>query len=393
MRTLVLLLTLVCVVSPAEAETELAVLGPVGDASNKDLQAVATVLDRGEAGPRNARSVDAACFADAACLATTGAELGTRRVLAVTMQPRAGAQLVVQVALVDVGSKDLIVRRNIAAKAAKDLGPALKKLVDEAPVERAKALFASGNQHYNLGEFDQALEAYKLAYRIKPLPAFLFNIAQCHRKLGQHKEAVAMYQSYLVGIPDAQNKPLVESLIAESRTEIANEEAKAREAEELRMSTEKQKAEEMRRAKEAEARAAAERAKAEQVRIDREREIYDRHPTRVPAIVGGAVGIAAIGVGAYFAVSASDHQDAFDGAGCGDLGRQLGAPVLAQCVEDRDAGKRDALYANILLGSGAALVVTSALLFLIDPGNVERPEQRTVSVGVSPSSVNLMVRW
>src|SRR5213075_837707 len=96
-------------------------------------------------------------------------------------------------------------------------GPALAKLVESVTVEKAKALFAEGNQHYNLGEFQQALEMYKLAYRVKPLPAFQFNIAQCHRKLGQHKDAIAMYQAYLVGVPDATNKDIVESLIAESR--------------------------------------------------------------------------------------------------------------------------------------------------------------------------------
>jgi len=77
----------------------------------------------------------------------------------------------------------------------------VKKFVADARSDRAKAIFAEGNQHFNLGEFAPALEKYKTAYRIKPLAAFQFNIAQCHRKLGQYKEAIAMYQNYLTGVP------------------------------------------------------------------------------------------------------------------------------------------------------------------------------------------------
>ena len=398
MRALMMsILVVVSAVAPALAETELVVLGPAGDPANADVKSVAAVLDRGEAGPRNTRGVDAACATDATCLATAGSELGARRVLGVIVKPRAKGQVVVEVVFVDVVSKEVLARKDIAvaaAKVGKDLCPALKKLADDAPVERAKALFAMGNQHYNLGEFTQALEAYKLAYRIKPLPAFLFNIAQCHRKLGQHREAVAMYQSYLVGVPDASNKALVESLIGESQAElVADEQKEAAQLEAERVAAEKKRAEDMRLAKEADARAAAERAKAEQARIAEERELYDRHPARVWAYVGGGIGVAALVAGGVFGVRAKDAQASFDDAGCGDNSQLLTQTELATCRSDRDRGEQAALMSNVFLVGGGVLLATSALVFLIDPGNVERPTQSRAQLRVTPTSIQAVIRW
>ncbi len=50
---------------------------------------------------------------------------------------------------------------------------------------RAREAYQAASQHYDLGEFQQALELFKEAYRNYEEPAFLFNIAQCHRALGQ----------------------------------------------------------------------------------------------------------------------------------------------------------------------------------------------------------------
>jgi Tetratricopeptide repeat len=45
-------------------------------------------------------------------------------------------------------------------------------------------------------------------------PAFLFNIAQCHRQLGNKQEAIKFYRSYLRKVPDAPNAEEVRKLIA-----------------------------------------------------------------------------------------------------------------------------------------------------------------------------------
>ena len=212
-------MTVIALAAPrtAAAETELVILGPVPAAPRVSVADVQKVLDKGEVAPRSVKPIDAACAVDATCLAAAGTALTARRVLAISVGRTTAAGILLEVVLVDVGGQDLLSRRQITlppAKLAKELGAALKKFVAEAPVERAKALFAKGNEHYNLGEFVQALDMYRRAYRAKPLAAFLFNIAQCHRKLGQHADAVTMYQSFLAGVPNAENKVLVESLIA-----------------------------------------------------------------------------------------------------------------------------------------------------------------------------------
>ena len=375
----------------ASAETELLVMPPLG----KDTDAVKAALAKASVGKLATRSIDAACATDPGCLTKVGNENSARRVLAIQVS---GTRLTLTV--VDAGARALLATRDIDVpkkKLAKELGPTLKKFVDEAIVDKAKALFAEGNEHYNLGEFQQALDKYKLAYRVKPLPAFQFNIAQCHRKLGQHQDAIAMYQAYLVGVPNAENKSTIESLIAESKKAIADKQAVESQREKDRLATEQKKAEEARKAKEAQAAADAEQAKAEQARIaaEREREAqYNRHPARRWMLLTGALGLAAAGGGVYFWTRAQATQERYDNAGCPNYpDMALPANVLDQCIADDKLGKRDALIGNIGVASGGAIVAASLLVFILDPGNVERPNAARASVSVSPTSFQVVVQW
>ena len=79
----------------------------------------------------------------------------------------------------------------------------------------AKALYQAATTHYNLGEFEDALKAYREAYRQAPDPAFLFNIAQCQRQLNRPAEAARQYRAFLRERPSAKNRAAVEALIAE----------------------------------------------------------------------------------------------------------------------------------------------------------------------------------
>jgi len=73
----------------------------------------------------------------------------------------------------------------------------------------------SGQSHYNLNEFSEALQDFKEAYRLHPDAAFLFNIAQCERQLGDFDEAIKFYRSYLRNKPDASNAKEVQKKIDE----------------------------------------------------------------------------------------------------------------------------------------------------------------------------------
>jgi len=382
---------------------DLVVFGPISDNTNaKATTAVAAAMAKTKVGVSAPKRLEVACTANTACLVTAGAEAGGRRALAVVV---AGGKI--GFVLADVVDKDLIAKRDVTiaeTKIVKELPHAIRKFLDEAPTDRAKALFANGNRHYELGEYPQALEIYKKAYRVKPLPAFQFNIAQCHRKLGHYREAIQLYQAYLVGVPRAENRELVESLITESKNQIAAAEKAARDAEQAKLDSEKKKAEDARKEAEAEATSRTAIANAEQERrkqlqakleAERQRELdktYNRHPARKWMVMTGLAGLATAGIGGYFAYRVKNKQSSFDEVACGDPNQNLPDDVLADCRSEIDDGKQEARLANILIGAGGGVFLGSLIVFIIDPGNLERPKERA-TLSVTPSSINMVVRW
>src|SRR5262245_66618642 len=64
----------------------------------------------------------------------------------------------------------------------------------ESQLADAKQRYASASKLYDLAEYEGALAEFKEAYRAVGDPAFLFNIAQCHRKLGHAQEAITFYK-------------------------------------------------------------------------------------------------------------------------------------------------------------------------------------------------------
>jgi tetratricopeptide (TPR) repeat protein len=78
-----------------------------------------------------------------------------------------------------------------------------------------RVFFARGEANFNRGNFEQARADYQAAYEAEPLPAFLFNIAQCYRNLGDYERAQFFYQRYTMLDPHSPNRPAAERLIAE----------------------------------------------------------------------------------------------------------------------------------------------------------------------------------
>lgn len=90
----------------------------------------------------------------------------------------------------------------------------------------ARREYMEGTRRYDLNEFGPALEAFKRAYLAYEDPAFLYNIAQCYRQLGDKPNAVKFYRSYLRKVPDAPNRAEVSSTITSLDAAIAIENAK-----------------------------------------------------------------------------------------------------------------------------------------------------------------------
>ena len=68
---------------------------------------------------------------------------------------------------------------------------------DDAREAQARSYFAIGQGHYKLGEFAAAIDAFEAGYRARPLPLFLFNLAQAARLSGRLELARDYYQQYL----------------------------------------------------------------------------------------------------------------------------------------------------------------------------------------------------
>lgn len=92
------------------------------------------------------------------------------------------------------------------------------------PKALARKHFERAELLYRQGEFRRAIEEYKAAQTHLRDPAFVFNIAQCHRQLMEWDRALFFYELYLSEVPDAPNKAEVTLRIKEAREKI--EEAK-----------------------------------------------------------------------------------------------------------------------------------------------------------------------
>lgn len=88
--------------------------------------------------------------------------------------------------------------------------------------ERGTALssYDEGMKHYNLGDFRTAREKFRSAYLSVADPAFLFNIGQASRMLGDAEDAIRSYRAFLRERPESPNRSLVEKFIAQLSDEL-----------------------------------------------------------------------------------------------------------------------------------------------------------------------------
>jgi tetratricopeptide (TPR) repeat protein len=91
---------------------------------------------------------------------------------------------------------------------------------------RARELFQRAEGRYGAGEYQEALELYQQAYKLKPLAGFLFNLGQCERKLGRCDKALVHFREFLRQLPGAPNRETVEALIRECEAEVQREKEK-----------------------------------------------------------------------------------------------------------------------------------------------------------------------
>jgi tetratricopeptide (TPR) repeat protein len=95
--------------------------------------------------------------------------------------------------------------------------------------QRARTEFERAQRSYDLGRFEEAIVHYSRAYEAMALPPFLFNIAQCHRLLGEYAQAAFFYRRYLDLAGNPPNAALARELLGEMEQRQSDHERLERE--------------------------------------------------------------------------------------------------------------------------------------------------------------------
>jgi tetratricopeptide (TPR) repeat protein len=100
------------------------------------------------------------------------------------------------------------------------LGLALPAAAQGLSDGQAKEAYQRGAQAYAKHQYSAAASAFEEGFRLKPHPAFLFNLALTHRAMGQPQQAISYYERYLEALPSAPDRAQVEAAIADERRKL-----------------------------------------------------------------------------------------------------------------------------------------------------------------------------
>lgn len=215
----------------------------------------------------------------------------------------------------------------------------------------ARDHYEKGLTHYNLGEFDPAVEEFKKAYELSNAPGLLFNIAQVYRAKEDFKQALYFYRTFLRLQPDAPNRADVEARVADLE----------------RMMAEKQKLQEA-PPKETMTPTGEVKAEAKPEPMQSTPQPLQRTDTGEPGggktlevagLITAGVGVALLGTGIAFGLSASSAQDDVNKA------VQSGMPWTPELQQKYDDGQSSATKATAFMIIGGAAVAGGGLLYYL----------------------------
>lgn len=239
-------------------------------------------------------------------------------------------------------------------------------LLWHAPVRADSAAEKSlreGRRHYDLREWNVAIDKFKTSYKLTPTREALFNLAQSFRQNGDCKDAVGTYKTYLRNYPGASNRAQVKELI-----------------EDLGDCPEP-----VVTPKESPVAAKPEHDEPKPEHPEPAPRIRSRPALRATSYVVGGFGLVGIAAGAKFAL---DGQTADDDLAAACM-TACAPGVVRELSERGHAANRNAW---IGIGAGAALVGTAVLLFVLS-----RDQFESSTVSIIPTSdgihANVMVTF
>lgn len=271
------------------------------------------------------------------------------------------------------------------------LQPLLAQAQAEDDESRARELFQNGVILYEEAQYEDAIIAWREAYRLSEAPVLLFNISDAWERLGNLEEALSFLNRYRALAP-ADERETLDRRIRNLERRLAAEEERAREEAERRaaLEAEERAREEARRASEEEAPAAV---------IATPPQAESRGKGRLAAqIVFATLAVGAVGSGTAFALRArskgNELSDICPGSVCGP-----GASGV-QDDERQAALLADISFGTAILATGALLVTTFAFRDRDAPTGsatltserVSRPELTPVA-GPGQAGLELRVRF
>jgi tetratricopeptide (TPR) repeat protein len=85
----------------------------------------------------------------------------------------------------------------------------------------AKEAYQRGAQAYAKHQYTTAASAFEEGYKLRPHPAFLFNLALTYRAMDKPQQAISYYERYLEALPNAPDRSQVELAIADEKRKLA----------------------------------------------------------------------------------------------------------------------------------------------------------------------------
>jgi tetratricopeptide (TPR) repeat protein len=90
----------------------------------------------------------------------------------------------------------------------------------EVERDAARQRYAEGQELFRAGDYEAALEAFRAAYQAAPHPIPVKSQAECHERLGNLAEAVALFERYLEFRPDAADAQAIRARIDSLRGQL-----------------------------------------------------------------------------------------------------------------------------------------------------------------------------
>jgi tetratricopeptide (TPR) repeat protein len=229
---------------------------------------------------------------------------------------------------------------------------------DEEKDRKAKDLYEQGNTHYDLAEYDQAIDLFKQAYALSHRPTLLYNIAQAYRLKNDCEQALQVYKNYLRVDPSSPFRAKVESRIAEMETCVKDPSRKPVGGPEAIQKDQNG-------GSAGEGKGAGSRPRPDLVPPGGGAGATDAtrggSTKKLLGLVTAGVGVVALGSGYYFSRQASDKADQLEAA-C-----TTGAPCEwnDELLSLQSDGQSADTTAKILYGVGGAAIVGGVVLYVL----------------------------